>query len=55
MKDTFIEITRLFDEDGKEIIQEPVQSDNLECIAEIGGNLEEFSCSLPIHFQAAPR
>ena len=43
MKDNFVEIRREFDEDGTEIIREPVNLEELEAIAEIGGNFEEFS------------
>ena len=37
------EKTKWFDENGNEIIREPVNYDDLECIAEVGGNFEEFS------------
>ena len=43
MDNTFIETTRWFDEDGKEIIEEPVNIEEFEHIAEIGGIFEEFS------------
>ncbi len=35
--------TRWFDENGKEIIREPVNLDETEHIAEVGGMVEEFS------------
>ena len=35
--------TRWFDENGKEIIREPVNLDETEHIAEIGGTFEEFT------------
>ena len=49
------EIIRWFDENGKEIIQEPMQSDNLEHIAEIGGNFEEFSVGVNFYSENLDR
>lgn len=46
MNDDFVEIRREFDEDGKEIIREPIIFEELEPIAEIGGDFEEFSVGL---------
>ena len=42
-----VETTRWFDENGKEIIHE--LSDNLECIAEISGDFEEFSIGISFY------
>jgi hypothetical protein len=50
-----METIRWFDENGKEIIREPVQSDNIECIAEIGGNFEEFSVGVNFHSENLDR
>lgn len=38
--------TRWFDENGDEIIREPINLDETEQIAEIGGNFEEFSVGI---------
>jgi hypothetical protein len=38
--------TRWFDEKGKEIIREPVNLDETEHIAEVGGSFEEFSVGI---------
>ena len=38
--------TKWFDDEGNEIIREPVDPANMEHVAEIGGNFEEFSVGL---------
>ena len=55
MENTFIETTRWFDEDGKEIIHEPVNIEELEHIAEIGGNFEEFSVGVNFYSENLDR
>ncbi len=47
--------TRWFDENGKEIIREPVNLDETEHIAEIGGNFEEFSVGLNFYSENLDR
>ena len=41
-----METEKWFDENEKEIIREPVKDENLECIAELGGNFEEFNVGI---------
>jgi len=47
--------TRFFDENGKEIIREPVNLDETEHIAEIGGTFEEFSVGLNFYSEKLNR
>ncbi len=47
--------TRWFDEKGKEIIREPVNPDELEHIAEIGGTFEEFSVGINFYSERLNR
>jgi len=55
MENNFIETTRWFDEDGKEIIREPVNLEELEPIAEVGGNFEEFSVGVNFYSENLDR
>jgi len=47
--------TRWFDENGKEIIREPINRDEIEPIAEIGGTFEEFSVGLNFYSEKLER
>ncbi len=47
--------TRFFDENGQEIIREPVNLDETEFIAEIGGPFEEFSVGLNFYSENLDR
>lgn len=55
MGNDFIETVRIFDEKGKEIIKDPIQSDDLEYIAEIGGRFEEFSVGVNFYSENLDR
>lgn len=55
MENDFIETVRIFDEEGKEIIQDPIQSDDLEYITEIGGGFEEFSVGVNFYSENLDR
>lgn len=47
--------TKWFDENGKEIIREPVNPDDMEHIAEIGGGFEEFSVGINLYSEHLDR
>ena len=49
------EIIQWFDENGKEIIQEPVKTEDLEVVAEIGGNFEEFTVGINFYSENLDR
>ena len=50
-----METAKWFDDNGKEIIREPVKSEDLEFIAEIGGNFEEFSVGINFYSENLDR
>jgi len=47
--------TRWFDETGKEIIREPVNMDDTEVIAEVGGGFDEFSVGINFYSENLDR
>jgi len=47
--------TKWFDENGKEIIREPVNPNEMEHIAEIGGTFEEFSVGVNFYSKKLDR
>jgi hypothetical protein len=47
--------TRWFDENDKEIIREPINPDEIEPIAEIGGNFEEFRVGINFYSKKLDR
>ncbi len=50
-----METTKWFDKNGKEIIREPIKFEDLEHIAEIGGNFEEFSVGINFYSENLDR